>query len=231
MRTSKVRPDEVILERQLREDLCEIGLRMYEQGFSPACGGNISARLAPDCFLITPSAVCKKDLTPDLIVKIDGRGESLEKGKAASSEAKVHLYCYRHRPDVMAVCHAHPPFAVSFACLEEKLDKYFLAEQVYYTGAIPVCPYALPGTDAVAESLEPYIAKHNAFLLANHGPVTLGETVFDAFYRMETVEHYAKITFITKLMGGPREFTEGEKEELFADIDKLGGIHPGNITL
>ena len=220
-----------LVEESLRRDICAVSHRMYHQGFSPACGGNISARYGDNCFLITPSGVSKKDLQPEMIVKINDTCTVLEGEGKASSEAKVHLFCYRHRPDAMAVCHAHPPYAVSFSCLPEKLDKYFLPEQIYYTGAIPTCSYALPGTEAVAESMSPFIARHSALLLGNHGPVTIGTSVFDAFHKMETVEHYAKVLFITKLMGGARTFSPEELQEIFDDIGGLDGVHPGYVTL
>ena len=217
-------------ELALRQEICEVAHRMYEAGFSPANSGNISGRLGEGQYLITPSGVCKKDLTPDMLVKIDDGCNPIDGGKA-SSEARVHVYCYQHRPDVMGVCHSHAPFATAFACMDRKLDRYILPDQVVYLGAVPRCEYQMYGTQGVAESMAPYIEKHSAWLLGNHGTVTMGDSVLDGYYRLEALEQYAKILFITTLMGGARAFTQEEAQAIFDDIRQSGMIHPGNIRL
>lgn len=219
------------LELKLREEICEVSRRMYQFGFSPCTSGNISARLAEDVYLITPSGVCKADLTPDKIVKMNGRCEVLDGKGHASSEGKVHVYAYEHRPDVMGVCHAHAPCAVTMSSLTCKLDRYFLPDQVYYLGAVPRCEYAPSGSYAVAESMAPYIDKHSALLLGNHGAVTMGGSVSEAFYRLEMLEQYCKVAILANLMGGPREFTKEEADQIFEEVREEGIVHPGNITL
>lgn len=219
------------LERLLRHEICKMAHRMYRLGFSPCNSGNISAKLADNCYLVTPSGVCKEDLTEEMIVKIDGKCRTLEGIGHASSESKVHIYCYEHRPDVKAVCHAHPPFSVAYASMERKLDQYYLPDQVYYLGAVPRCEYRPAGTMAVAESMAPYIDKHSALLLGNHGAVTMGGDLGEAFGRMEMLEQFCKVDCITRLMGGAREFTEAELKDQFDDIAEEGIVHPGMIRL
>ena len=128
-------------EQMLRHELCKIAHRMYRQGFSPCNSGNISVKLEEDRFLITPSGVCKEELTEDMLVLMDGQGRVVDGKGRASSESRVHLYCYAHRPEVTAVCHAHAPFSVAYAAMERKLDRSFLPDQVYYLGSVPRCEY------------------------------------------------------------------------------------------
>jgi L-fuculose-phosphate aldolase len=216
-------------EKKLRTELCDMAHRMYDAGYSPASSGNLSVRLAEDAYLITPSGVCKKDLTEERIVCVNGKGELLSGSGKASSEFRVHLFCYTHRPDVMGVCHSHAPFATALSCLKCNLDRYFLPDQLYYLGAVPRCTYHTSGTQAVAESMKPYIEKHNALLLGNHGTVTLGGSVSEAFERLEAFEQYAKVFFVTSLLGGAREFTKEEAQDMFDEIQQEGIVHPGNI--
>lgn len=219
------------LEQKLRQEICKIAHRMYRQGFSPCSSGNISARLGEDCYLITPSGVCKEDLTEDMLVKINGRCHVLDGRGRASSESRVHIYCYEHRPDVQAVCHAHPPFSVAFAAMERKLDRYFLPDQVYYLGGVPRCEYQPAGTPEVAESMAPYITRHSALLLGNHGAVAMGTDLSDAWGRMEMLEQLCKVTFITDLLDGPREFTNEELRRQTDEIAAEGIVHPGAAKL
>jgi L-fuculose-phosphate aldolase len=191
---------------------------MYEFGYSPCNSGNISARLDDSLYLVTPSGICKGELTPEKIVKMDDQCESVDGFGKASSESKVHVYCYKHRPDVGGVVHSHAPFSVAMSCLNIKLDKYYLPDQVFYLGAIPRCDYHPSGSWALAESIEPYILDHNAFLLGNHGAVTLGKTLEDAYYRMEMLEQYCKVLFITELLGGARELSKDESNQIIEEI-------------
>ena len=218
-------------EKKLREEICEVGKRMYQNGFVAANGGNISARLGDDLYLVTPTGVSKNDLTPDCLLKINGRCEIIEGKGAPSSESKVHIYCYENRPDVMSVCHSHSPYAVAMASTDIKMDKYFLPEQVYIIGAVPRCEYAPAGSYELPKSMAPYIKKHSALLLGNHGPVTMGDSVMHTYFKMETLEHVAQEYFITKLLGGLIEYTPEQAKDIFDKIEASGEIHPGNIKL
>lgn len=214
-------------EQKLRHELCKLAHRMYRMGFSPCNSGNLSARLAEDRFLITPSGVCKEELTEDMLVLMDGSGRVLDGRGRASSESRVHLYCYAHRPDVAAVCHAHAPFSVAYSATERRLDKSFLPDQVYYLGSVPRCEYRLAGTPQVAESMAPYIRRHSALLLGNHGAVTMGTDPDEAWGRMEMLEQLCRVSFITELLGGPRCFTPEELQVQLGQIEEEGIVHPG----
>ena len=218
-------------EQRIKEEICEVGRRMYQNGFVAANGGNISVRLDEDVYLVTPTGVSKNDLTPESLLKINGQCEVTEGEGKPSSESKVHIYCYENRPDIVSVCHSHAPYSVAMASLNIKMDKYFLPEAVFSLGAVPRCEYAPAGSQEVAESMAPYIKKHSALLLGNHGPVTMGSSVMQAYFRMETLEHVAHVYFITTLLGGPIEFTPEQAKHIFDKIEASGRIHPGNIKL
>lgn len=218
-------------EQTLREQICEVGRRMYNNGFVAANGGNISARLGKDVYIITPTGISKNDLTVECLLKINGKCEVIEGEGKPSSESKVHIYCYEHRPDVMSVCHAHSPYAVAMCSTNFKMDKYFLPEQVFFLGAVPCCKYAHAGSDELPETMAPYIGKHSALLLGNHGPVTMGDSIMQAYFRMETLEHVSHVYFITKMLGGLNEFTPEQEKDIFDKIEKSGMVHPGNIKL
>jgi L-fuculose-phosphate aldolase len=216
-------------EQSIKEEMCEAGRRMYENGFVAANGGNISARIGENIYIVTPTGVSKKDLTPEGLLKINGQCEIIEGEGKPSSESKVHIYCYENRPDVMSVCHSHAPYSVAMASTNFKMDKYFLPEQVFFLGAVPRCEYSPAGSNEVAESMAPYIEKHSALLLGNHGPVTMGDSIMQAYFRMETLEHVAHVYSITKMLGGVIEFTPEEEKYIFDKIEARGMIHPGNI--
>ena len=190
-------------EAHLREQIAEIGRKLYALGFVPATDGNISARLGAGEILITPSGVSKGTLAPGDIAKLgmDGR---LISGKQPSSEYRLHLCVYSQRPGAMAVVHAHPPLATGLACAGIALDKPLTAEMVLALGSVPLAGYATPGTDEVCDSIAGLVKEHDAILLANHGVVTCGRDLETAFQRMETVEQAAKITLAAALAGGGR---------------------------
>jgi L-fuculose-phosphate aldolase len=196
------------LERELRRQIVDIGRRMYESGLVAASDGNISARLEDGKILTTPTMVCKGRMTEDMLVVVDQSGKKVRKDEAnPSSELPMHLAIYRLRPDVHAVVHAHPPFGTGFAVANVPLDKPLLSEVILTLGCIPLTAYGTPSTDEVVGALSPYIPHHDALLLANHGAVSYGPHLELAYGRMETLEHFAKITLIARLIGGPTELT------------------------
>jgi L-fuculose-phosphate aldolase len=160
--------------------------------------------------------VNKGEVTPDDIIEVNDGGFTLTGTGKPSSELKMHLFIYKHRPDVRAVVHAHPPHATAFAVAGIPLNKPVFPEVLVKLGSIPVAPYATPSTDEVGKSIEPYVAAHNAILLGNHGAVTFGSSLKEAYYNMEKVEHAARITLYARLLGGERELTRGQVEELTA---------------
>ncbi len=188
-------------ESQLRADIVEVGRRMYARGYTASNDGNISVRLGPDRLLMTPKSVCKGFMTPDMMCVTDLEGRKLQGDRDPSSEMLMHLEVYRQRPDVAAVVHAHPPTATGFAVAGIPLDRAVLAEVLTTLGSIPIAEYATPSTQELPEAVRKYIKAHDGMLLANHGALTVGADLFAAYYKMETVEHFAKISLVARLLG------------------------------
>lgn len=195
--------------------MCAVGKLLYDRGYVAANDGNLSMKTAPDRLLVTPSGVSKGRLTPDMLLVTDLEGNVLEGNRHPSSETKMHLAVYRGRPDVGAVVHAHPPVSTAFAVCRRGMETPYLSELVTGLGAVPCTPsFAMLSTDEVPRSVEPYLADHCAVLLANHGALTWGEDLWEAFDRMETVEHTAKILLNARLLGDPVALTQEETAEL-----------------
>ncbi len=195
--------------------MCAVGKLLYDRGYVAANDGNLSMKTAPDRLLVTPSGVSKGRLTPDMLLVTDLEGNVLEGNRHPSSETKMHLAVYRGRPDVGAVVHAHPPVSTAFAVCRRGMETPYLSELVTGLGAVPCTPsFAMLSTDEVPRSVEPYLADHCAVLLANHGALTWGEDLWEAFDRMETVEHTAKILLNAQMLGDPVALTQEETAEL-----------------
>ena len=195
--------------------MCAVGKLLYDRGYVAANDGNLSMKTAQDRLLVTPSGVSKGRLTPDMLLVTDLEGNVLEGNRHPSSETKMHLAVYRGRPDVGAVVHAHPPVSTAFAVCRRGMETPYLSELVTGLGAVPCTPsFAMLSTDQVPRSVEPYLADHCAVLLANHGALTWGEDLWEAFDRMETVEHTAKILLNARLLGDPVALTQEETAEL-----------------
>src|SRR6185312_11901524 len=204
-------------ESSLRADIVEIGRRMYARGYTASNDGNISVRLGDDRLLMTPKSVCKGFMTPDMMVVTDLEGRKLAGERDASSEMQMHLEVYRQRPDAQAVVHAHPPTATGFAVAGIPLDRAVLAEVVTTLGSVPIAEYATPSTKELPEAVRKYVKAHDGMLLANHGALTLGRDLFAAYYKMETIEHFAKISLVARLLGGERLLSRQE-------VDRLQGL-------
>ena len=177
-----------------RADIVEVGRRLYARAYTASNDGNISVRLGPGRLLMTPKSVCKGFMTPDMMCITDLDGRKLQGDRDPSSEALMHLEVYRQRPDVQAVVHAHPPIATGFAVAGIPLNKAVLAEVLTTLGSIPIAEYATPSTSELPEAVRKYIKAHDGMLLANHGALTVGADLFAAYYKMETIEHFAKIS-------------------------------------
>jgi L-fuculose-phosphate aldolase len=193
-----------------RAALVSSGRRLDALGFAPATDGNVSARLGPDRFLLTPAGREKGGLAPEDLLVVDLEGRVVEGTGRPSTETPMHLLCYRRRGDVGGVVHAHPPVATAFAAAGVPLDAPVMPEIVLTVGAVPLVPYAAPGSEELARALEPWVDGHDAFLLASHGVLTLGRDVREALHRMERVEHLAKVTLAARLLGGPRALTDAQ---------------------
>jgi L-fuculose-phosphate aldolase len=199
-------------EQQLRVDIVEIGRRLYARGYTASNDGNISARLDDKRLIMTPRSVCKGFMTPEMMCITDLDGVKLAGERDPSSEMQMHLEVYRQRPDVKAVVHAHPPIATGFAVAGIPLDRAVLAEVVTTLGSVPIAEYATPSTRELPEAVRKYVKAHDGMLLANHGALTLGADLFSAYYKMETIEHFANISLVARMLGGERLLS---REEVF----------------
>jgi L-fuculose-phosphate aldolase len=201
-------------ESQLRLDIVEVGRRLYARGYTASNDGNISARLDDTRLIMTPTSVCKGFMAPDMMCITDLDGRKISGDRNPSSEMQMHLEVYRQRPDVVAVVHAHPPIATGFAVAGIPLDRAVLAEVVTTLGSVPIAEYATPSTKELPEAVRKYVKAHDGMLLANHGALTLGRDVFSAYYKMETIEHFAKISLVARLLGGERLLSRDEVSRL-----------------
>jgi L-fuculose-phosphate aldolase len=202
------------LEEQLRAEIVEAGRRLYARVYIASNDGNITARLDEHRLLSTPKGVSKGFMTPDMMVVVDVEGRKVSGDREASTELPMHLEFYRNRPDVNAVVHAHPPVATGFAVAGIPLTRAVLAEVVTTLGSIPIAAYGTPSTAELPEAVRKYIKAHDGMLLANHGAVTCGPNVMAAYYKMETIEHFARISLVARLLGREHLISREEVERL-----------------
>src|SRR3984957_10506602 len=216
MNTNSLWPTHEKGEDQHRRDICTAGKWMYDRGFIVACEGNISVRLDDNRILTTPTCMNKGMLEPQDLVITNLEGRQLAGERRFSSEIAMHLLFYRMRPDVNAICHAHPPTATGFAAAGRSLNQALLPEVIIGLGQIPLVRYATPGTPELSAAIEPFVPHYDALLLANHGAVTCGPDLLPAFLRMETIEPSAKITLAAEMAGEPQLLSSREVAKLMA---------------
>ncbi|MCL2392097.1 MAG: class II aldolase/adducin family protein [Oscillospiraceae bacterium] len=215
---SKIYPDELTA----RNEIIEVGRRLYMRGFVCANDGNLSARLSENIILATPSGVSKGFMNNDMLIKLDFDGNIIEGQQNPSSEIKMHLAIYKHAPDITAVCHAHPPISTTFAAAGVPLDKAILQETAVSLGVIPIAKYAMPGSDELAAAAAKYCTQYHGVLLEHHGPVTWGGSVMQALFRMESIEYTATVTMYSKIMGFNRTMTKEQVTQLMTLRPGLG---------
>ena len=219
------------IEQQIKEQMCDVCHKMWQLGWVAANDGNVTVKLDDNTFLATPTGISKSFITPEKIVKIDKEGNVIEgmDGYRASSEIKMHLRCYTEREDVGSVVHAHQPVATGYAVAQKSLDSYNMIETVIALGSIPVTPYGTPSTYEVPDAIAPYLGEHDAVLLMNHGALTVGSDLITAYYRMETLELFAKINLTATLLGGAKEISRENIDRLISMREGYGvtGKHPG----
>src|SRR6188472_4532123 len=204
-------------EAALRADIVEIGRRLYARGYTASNDGNISVRLDANRLLMTPKSVCKGFMDPAMMCITDLAGVKLAGDHDPSSEMQMHLEVYRQRPDAIAVVHAHPPTATGFAVAGIPLDRAVLAEVITTLGSIPIAEYATPSTEELPAAVRRYIKAHDGLLLANHGALAVAGDVYGAYYRMETIEHFATISLVARTLGRENLLSRGE-------VDRLQGL-------
>lgn len=198
---NSISPGALKTEEEHRHDICAVGRWIHERAYAASTDGNISVRLDARRILTSPTKVSKGMMSPDDLVVTDLDGNKLSGHRNPSTEIAMHLLIYRRRPDVNAICHAHPPTATGYAAAGLPLNRAILAELVVSLGCIPVARYGTPGTPELTDGIEPLVESYDAILLANHGVVTYGPDLLTAFFRMETTEHFAHVALVTELLG------------------------------
>jgi L-fuculose-phosphate aldolase len=208
-------------ESQARKIIIEIGKLLYDRSYVVSSDGNVSIRLGEDLVLATPTMTCKGRMTEDSLALTDMDGKPLGKQKA-SSELAMHLLIYKERPDIKAVCHAHPPHGTAFAVAGLAIDQPILSEVILTLGCVPLTGYGTPSTNELTEAMKPFVKNHNALLMANHGAVAYGEDAWQAFDRLETLEHTAKIAILSRALGGANNLPADAIEKLIYIREKAG---------
>src|SRR5438132_2057391 len=212
-------------EQTARRDLIKICHLMYERSYVVSSDGNVSVQLEDGRILATPTMTCKGRMTDDMIAVTDLDGRSLN-DRRASSELAMHLLIYRERLDVKAVCHAHPPHGTAFAVAGLPIDQPILSEVILTLGCVPLAEYGTPSTDELTDAMRPLIKHHNALLMANHGAVAYGADLWQAFDRLETLEHTAKIAILSRVLGGSRNLSAAVLDELINVRESAGYLDP-----
>lgn len=217
---------------EIKKELCDIGRRIYQNGFVAANDGNFSIKISENEFLCTPTGVSKGYMTTDMILRVDNNGNLLESnrfGYQPSSEFKMHLKVYEERPDVKAVVHAHPPLATAHAVVGLPLDKFIMPEAVIFLGTVPLTQYGTPSTDEIPNAISQALKDHDALLLKNHGALTVGADLMSAYFKMETLEYFAKVSYYAAQLGQIQELNCEQIEKLIEIRRnmKLPGKHPG----
>ncbi len=216
---------------EIKDQICDICHKMWQLGWVAANDGNVSVKLEDGTLITTPTGMSKSFITPEKLIRVTANGEVLEapEGLRPSSELKMHLRCYEKREDVGAVIHAHPPAATGFAVAHRPMDMYNMIEDVAVIGAVPLTPYGTPSTSEVPDAIEPYLEEHDVMLLENHGALAVGSDPITAFYRMESLELWAKITINAIILGGSYDISRPNIQKLIdlRSFYRVTGRHPG----
>jgi L-fuculose-phosphate aldolase len=208
-------------EQAARKLIIEVGKLLYDRSYVVASDGNVSIRLDENRVLATPTMTCKGRMTEDMLAITDLDGKPLNDRKA-SSELAMHLLIYKMRPDIGAVCHAHPPHGTAFAVAGLAIDEPILSEVILTLGCVPLTDYGTPSTAELTDAMIPFVQHHNALLMANHGAVAYGTDLWQAYDRLETLEHTAKIAILSRALGGPTNLTADSIEKLVNIREKAG---------
>ena len=215
---------------KIKQEICDIGKRIYDRGMVASNDGNISVKIGENEFLCTPTGVSKGFMTPEYICRVDGDGNVLEAnpGFKPSSEIKMHMRVYRERPDVNSVVHAHPMYATAFAIAGIPLTQPIMPEAIIFLGEVPIAKYGTPSTEEIPDAVSPYLQSYDAVLLENHGALAFSDSLLNAYHKMESVEFYAQLLFLARQLGGPKELSQDKVERLY-DIRRQFGVkgkHP-----
>ena len=223
----------MVSEYEIKKQICDIGKRIYDRGMVAANDGNISVKISDNEFLCTPTGVSKGFMTPDYICKVDAEGNVIQanKGFKPSSEIKMHMRVYRERPDVKSVVHAHPMYGTAFAIAGIPLTQPIMPEAVIALGCVPIAEYGTPSTVEIPDAISKYLQHFDALLLENHGALTYSDSLLAAYHKMESLEFYAQLLFLSKQLGGPQELNNNQVERLYEIRRQFGmtGKHPADV--
>ena len=208
--------------QEAKRDIIEAGRRVYQQGYVASNDGNISYRIDDERILTTPTGMSKGFLELSDLVIVDYEGKKISGSRNPSSEIGMHVFLYNERPDVNAVVHAHPPTATGFSVAGIPLTECVLPEVVITLGAIPIAGYGTPGGPEISEPIRKWVKDYDAYLLENHGATTIGTDVMNAYYKMETMEHFAKILFVARQLGGVNLLDEKQVADLIKIRERMG---------
>ncbi len=221
-----------MIRRQLEDQIVDYSHRLHSSGWVANHDGNITVRMAPDRFLATPTGVSKAAVCREQLIVVDSAGKVISGSSKPFSEIELHLYVYRHRSDVRAVMHAHPPTATGFAVAGQRILTTIMAEPVVSLGTdIPLVPYARPRSPEATLNMASFIEDADALMLASHGALTYGPDLETAFLRMELVEHLAKIQLVARQMGGVRELPTADVQKLLESRTNAGLGAAGRVRL
>ena len=223
----------MVSEYEIKKQICDIGKRIYDRGMVAANDGNISVKISENEFLCTPTGVSKGFMTPDYICKVDANGNVIQanKGFKPSSEIKMHMRVYKERPDVQSVVHAHPIYATSFAIAGIPLTQPIMPEAVIALGCVPIAEYGTPSTEEIPDAVSKYLQYYDAVLLENHGALAYSDSLLSAYHKMESLEFYAQLLFLSRQLGGPKELSSSQVERLYEIRRQFGlkGKHPADV--
>jgi len=215
-----------IHDRSLKEEICEIGRRVYDKGFAAANDGNISIRVGENEVLCSPTMICKGFMEPEDICAVDMEGNQIAGRRKRTSEVLLHLTIMKHRPDVTAVVHCHPPHATAFAVAGEPIPQCVLPEVEVFMGEVPLAPYETPGGQDFADTVIPFLKGSNTIILASHGTVSFGKDLVDAYWKTEILDAYCRILLLAKQLGNVNYFDERQTRELLDQKQRLGFDDP-----
>ncbi len=220
-------------EYEIKKQILDVGRRIYNRGMVAANDGNISVKLNDNEFLCTPTGVSKGFMTMDMICKVDADGNVIHANGPfkPSSEIKMHMRVYKLRPDVKSVVHAHPMYATSYAIAGIPLTAPIMPEAVIALGCVPIAPYGTPSTMEIPDAVEPFLQHYDAVLLENHGALSYSDSLMAAYYKMESLEFYAKLMFLSTQLGGPKKLNDEQVKALYELRRKMGltGKHPADL--
>ncbi len=215
-----------IHDHQLKQQICEIGRRVYDKGFAAANDGKISIRVGENEVLCSPTMICKGFMNPEDICAVDLDGNQIAGTRKRTSEILLHLTIMKHRPDVKSVVHCHPPHATAFAVAGEPIPQCVLPEVEVFMGEVPIAPYETPGGQKFADTVLPFLESTNTIILTNHGTVSFGDSLQDAYWKTEILDAYCRILLLAKQLGPLQYFSEKETRELLELKQKLGFDDP-----